>query len=54
MVGNKISIDTADVIDSPVYNLGVFHIQVPDEKVLEYMDAFVKLGFTPRHEVTDE
>jgi len=53
-VGNRISIDTGDVTDSPVYEFGTLHIDIPDDKVMEYMHAFSMLGFVPRHEVTDE
>lgn len=51
---NKISFDTGDVAASPTYDIGTFHMMVPDEKVIETMEALSMLGFAPRHQVTDE
>lgn len=43
----KILIDTSERAATPSHDCGVFEIEVPEERVNEYVEALVMLGFTP-------
>lgn len=43
----RISFDTMDVAATPRHDIGVWHLDVPDEEVAERVDSLVALGFKP-------
>lgn len=48
---NRLYFDTDIIANPEVGGLGVLHIDVPDDKVMAYMEALTMLGVMPAMEL---